>query len=51
MFNRFFSFFSKSKPQKVGLDEFDEKYGFMLKYNLTSEKSYKKVKEFYLKNN
>lgn len=48
MFTRFLSLFSK--PKKKELDEFDEKYRFMLKYNLTSEKSYNEVKEFYFQN-
>lgn len=43
-----FNFFIKSKKEE--LDEFDKQFGFMLKHNLTSEKSYNEVKSFYFRN-
>lgn len=32
------------------IDEFDEKYYFMLKYKLTSKDEYEEVKNYYFKN-
>jgi len=44
--------FKKTKP-KIKSDEFDDKFGFMLKHNIVNTKDYERVKiyyrQFYLK--
>jgi len=47
-----FNFFSnkhKSIPDE-GLDEFDKRFGFMLKYSLDDIDSYNMVKEYFYSN-
>lgn len=44
-----FNFFRVSKS-KVSSDDFDKRFGFILKYGIDSEKSYNKVKQFYFHN-
>jgi hypothetical protein len=45
MFTRFFSFLSKPKIKE--LDEFDKRFGFMLKYKIVTKKSYDSVKFYF----
>lgn len=44
-----FNFFHRSKS-KVSSDDFDKRFGFILKYGMDSEKSYNNVKQFYFQN-
>ena len=47
MFKKFISFLSKPKVKE--LDEFDKRFGFILKHRITTKKSYDSVKAYYLK--
>jgi hypothetical protein len=47
MFTRFISFLSKPKIKE--LDEFDKRFGFMLKHKITTKKSYDSVKAYYFR--
>jgi hypothetical protein len=44
--SKFANLFKKSKP-KVKSDEFDDKFGFILKHRIDNEKNYNIVKNHY----